>query len=120
VEGNKSVNTPEIQTKETHQSQTVEEGVKTDKIKEARENSKGDLPSPLREVASEEEENKDDDTDEIFFTAPEEPDPEEITEKDERREGTVHTEEPSDTREYSPGDLSQSPQREVLSEMSPP
>ncbi|KAJ7314390.1 hypothetical protein DFH08DRAFT_821415 [Mycena albidolilacea] len=60
---------------------------------------------------SAEDETDDDDTDEIFFTAPEEP----IEKDKEEREGTVHTGEQSETREYLPGDISRSPQREGIS-----
>jgi hypothetical protein len=104
---------------EMHEGEIVEDAseadvIKTCKVEEAQENSTGDLPSPSREVMSVEEETDNDDTDKIFFTAPEEP----ITE-DEEGEGTVHTGEQSETREYLPGDISRSPQREVLNEMSP-
>ncbi|KAJ7348941.1 hypothetical protein DFH08DRAFT_807532 [Mycena albidolilacea] len=60
-----------------------------------------------------EEEKEDDDTDEIFVTAPEEP-----SEEDEGRDGTVHTGEQSETREYLPGDTSRSPQREAVTTAS--
>ncbi|KAJ7798025.1 hypothetical protein B0H14DRAFT_3492967 [Mycena olivaceomarginata] len=119
MEESKSVNEVETQIMETHEGEIVEDAseadvVKTCKVEEAQENSTGDLPSPSREVMSVEEETDNNDTDEIFFTAPEKP----ITE-DEEGEGTVHTGEQSKTREYLPGDISRSPQREVLNKMSP-
>ncbi|KAJ7352144.1 hypothetical protein DFH08DRAFT_956955 [Mycena albidolilacea] len=84
---------------ETHEGEIVKDGseadvVKTCKVEEAQENSTGDLPSPSREVMS-------------------------VDTEDEEGKGTVHTGEQSETREYLPGDISRSPQREVLNEMSP-
>ncbi|KAJ7748249.1 hypothetical protein B0H14DRAFT_3513840 [Mycena olivaceomarginata] len=118
VEGSESVNQPENQTMETHKNEVIEdargEDTKICKIEEARENSTGDLPSPSREVMSVEEETDEEDTDEIFFTAPEEP-----IEEEQGGEGTVHTGEQSETREYLPGDILRSPQREVPNIMSP-
>ncbi|KAJ7301857.1 hypothetical protein DFH08DRAFT_978377 [Mycena albidolilacea] len=109
--------TPVSQIMETHENKTSEDAnegdVKTCKAEEAQENLTGDLPSPSREVVSVDEETDEDDTDEIFFTAPEEP-----IGEDQGGEGTVHTEEQSETREYLPGDISRSPQREVLNDMS--
>jgi hypothetical protein len=117
VEKNKSINKAESQIMETHENKTSEDAsegdVKTCKAEEAQENSTGDLPSPSREVMSVDEETDEDDTDKIFFTAPEEP-----IEEDQGGEGTVHTEKQSETREYLPGDISRSPQRKVLDDMS--
>jgi hypothetical protein len=97
VEESKSVKKLETQTTETHEKEIIEdaseEDIKTDEVEKAQENSTGDLPSPSREVMSAEDETDDDDTDEIFFTAPEEP----IEKDKEELEGTVHTGEQSET-----------------------
>jgi hypothetical protein len=118
VERSESVNQSENQKTETYENEIIEdargEETETCEIEEARENSTGDLPSPSREVISVEEEIDDEDTDEIFFTAPEEP-----IEEDGGGEGTVHTGEQSETREYLPGDISRSLQREVPNVMNP-
>jgi hypothetical protein len=80
---------------------------------EAQGNSKGDLPSPSREVQGGKEEKSEGDTDMLSFT---ERGPDDGTELEERKgEEMAHTEETNskNTRVYVPGDFSQSPLRDV-------
>ncbi|KAJ7172818.1 hypothetical protein C8R43DRAFT_1119658 [Mycena crocata] len=85
---------------------------------EAQGNSTGVLPTPSREVHGVDGEEHDEDTDEIYFTACESMEEDEVGAKEEgemtEAAHTVNWEENSeDTRVYVPGDFSRSPTRDV-------
>jgi hypothetical protein len=114
----------DVDQRDTQETQAPEEPQKPSDIRkqEARENSKGDLPSPSREVQSEDDGENEEDTDELYFTAPEEPTNEEPTKEEPTKveERTVHTEvERNKTRVDLPGDFARSPQREVPNASNP-
>ncbi|KAJ7785187.1 hypothetical protein DFH07DRAFT_948266 [Mycena maculata] len=98
--------TPEIPVNEQAQETT----------QEALGNSTGELPTPSREVPDVELGESDDDTDEIYFLAREDPEPDEQERCGGEYEEAAHTveveDDGEDARVYLPGDDSRSPRRD--------